>query len=100
MLILLWGLLNESPMIAVADALQQAAADVVLLDQRDAMKSGVCLEVGESVAGHVSSPAGEFDLQDICAAYVRPYDSRSLSLVCTARTCAASMRAAAVDEIL
>ena len=100
MLTLLWGLLNESPMVAVAEALRQAGAEIALLDQRDVMKSKVCLEVGEHVAGHVSSPAGEFDLQDVGAAYVRPYDSRSLSSVRKTRTRTASARAAAVDEIL
>jgi len=100
MLTLLWGLLNESPMVAVADALRQAGAEIALLDQRDVMKSKVCLEVGDTVAGHVSSPAGEFDLQDVGAAYVRPYDSRSLSPVRRARTRTANARAAAMDEIL
>jgi hypothetical protein len=101
MLTLLWGLLNEAPMISVAEALRQAGADTVFLDQRDVLKSKVCLEVGKQVAGRVSSPEGEFDLQDVRAAYIRPYDSRVLSSsVRPARARSAKARATAVDETL
>ncbi len=100
MLILLWGLLNEAPIIAVAQALRQAGANIAWLDQRDVLKSKIWLEAGGHATGRVSSSAGEFDLQDVGAAYIRPDESSLLPPVRTARTRAAMARAAAFDEIL
>ena len=100
MLTLLWGLMNEEPMMAVAGALQQAGADLALLDQRDVLKSDIQLAVGEHIAGSVRSPAGEFNLCDVAAAYIRPYDCRSLPSVRGAMSQTAKARAHAMDDIL
>src|SRR5580704_9111030 len=100
MLILLWGLLDEAPMGGVAAALHQAGAEIALLDQRDVLKSKVSIEVDAQVAGRVNSPAGVIDLEEVGAAYIRPYDSRLLSVVAKSRGRNSKARASAFDEIL
>lgn len=100
MLILLWGLLDEAPMAAVAEVLRNARADVALLDQREVLKSKITIEVDGQVAGRVISPAGKIDLRDVRSAYIRPYDSSLLPVVARSRLRAARTRAAAFDELL
>ena len=101
MLILLWGLPEEGPLAAVAGALREAGAAFVLLDQRRVLKTRVSVTVGEQVTGSVSLDRWQVDLENVGAAYVRPYDSRLLAGVRAARNAAvAAARAVAVDDIL
>ena len=100
MLTLLWGLMDEEPMMAVAAALQQTGAELALVDQRDVLKSDIQLVVGERISGRVCSPAGEFNLCDVESAYIRPYDCRSLASVRGTRSRSAKERSHAMDDIL
>jgi hypothetical protein len=78
MLMLLWGLPDERPMRAVADALQQAGVEPVVLDQRRAGTMRVTLEIGAAVGGAITIGRRRIDLTSIDAAYARPYDTAGL----------------------
>jgi RimK-like ATP-grasp domain len=101
MLILLWGLRDEAPLAGVADALRQFGADFLLLDQRQVLSTRVDLAVGKDIKGRVIGPELTINLEEVSAAYIRPYESRLLSCVADSpRLETAASRAAAVDELL
>lgn len=83
-MILLWGLPDERPLAAVAEALAQAGATVAVFDQRAALRVGVELTVDDAVGGRLFLPDGVVDLSDVTAAYLRPYDARRLPGVAAA----------------
>ncbi len=101
MLIFLWGLADEAPLAAVALALRDAGAEFVLLDQRKVLGTRVTMTVDKQVSGSISLGESRIDLEDIAAAYIRPYESRMLSAVRNTKSAAVvQFRAAAVDEML
>jgi hypothetical protein len=100
-LILLWGLPDEAPLAAVADALRQFGAEFTLLDQRQVLSTRVSLAAGKSIKGRITAPGLLVDLEEVASAYIRPYESRLLSCVTqSAHPQAAQARAATVDELL
>jgi RimK-like ATP-grasp domain len=78
MLILLWGLPSEGPMAAVYRELRALGVPVLLVDQSNTVETIVELDVDESVSGRIHTSQGDFDLADVTAAYLRPYDPRAL----------------------
>lgn len=101
MLILLWGVPEERPLAAVAKALHRSGADFVLVNQRHVLRTRVTLTVGEQVTGVLSLPGSTVPLEEVGAAYIRPYDSRQLPAVCNAGNSTQAERCAvAVDQIL
>lgn len=77
-MIFLWGLPGDSPIAAVGMALDRLGAPYFFLDQREAPRTEVELEVGEEVAGVVRIGDETLDLAAVTAAYPRPYDSTKL----------------------
>jgi ribosomal protein S6-L-glutamate ligase RimK-like protein len=80
-MIILWGLPTDSPIVAVRNAVSRLGHSVTFLDQREV--SDVSLSVDDQVRGNVSTSDGvsngmTIDLEDVTAAYVRPYNARSL----------------------
>jgi RimK-like ATP-grasp domain len=101
MLILLWGLPDEAPLAAVAHALRDACAPFVLLDQRQVLATRVQLSVGHRVSGRITLGDLDIDMEEIGAAYIRPYESRLFASVThSRRPAAAKARASSVDELL
>jgi RimK-like ATP-grasp domain len=101
MLILLWGLPDEAPLAAVARALRDASAPFALLDQRQVLATRVQLAVGHRVSGSITLGDLRVDMEEIAAAYIRPYESRLFTSVARARRpAAAQARASSVDELL
>ena len=101
MLILLWGLPDEAPLAAVASALRDAGAPFALLDQRQVLATRVQLAVGHRVSGRITLRDLDIDMEEIAAAYIRPYESRLFTSVARARRpAAAQARASSVDELL
>ncbi|UQA59902.1 ATP-grasp domain-containing protein [Polyangium aurulentum] len=77
-MIFLWGLPGDTPMAAVHEALERLDAPIFFLDQREALRTEVELEVGMEVAGTVRIGGRTLDLGAVTAAYPRPYDSSKL----------------------
>jgi hypothetical protein len=78
MLILLWGLPAEGPMLAVHRELRRQGAPTIFLDQSKFLSTKIELEIGDVVKGSVRTRDEQIDLERITAAYLRPYDPRLL----------------------
>jgi RimK-like ATP-grasp domain len=83
-LVLLWGLTSDPPLAAVLKALSDLRIPVELVDQRQVLQTEVSLEVGASIDGSLRTLDHEIDLNAICSAYVRPYDTRELPHIASA----------------
>ncbi|WP_221652310.1 hypothetical protein [Actinotalea ferrariae] len=97
-MILLWGLERDMPLARVRDALHEAGGETLLVDQRAVLRSTVELEVGTAVRGALDLGGRAVDLQDVTAAYVRPYDSTRLRSVASTASGSAERRHAAVFD--
>ncbi len=75
-MILLWGLMDERPMSAVANALQRLKSPVVCLEQRQVLDTDLELCVDTDVRGTLRIDQQAIDLRAITAVYLRTYDWR------------------------
>jgi hypothetical protein len=99
--ILLWGLAAEGPLARVRDELAQMGAACLLVNQHDVLATEVRLEVGPEVCGYVRTPEARVALEDVTAAYLRPYDSGAVPDVRSAGRPSAEWRhALTVEELL
>jgi glutathione synthase/RimK-type ligase-like ATP-grasp enzyme len=79
--ILLWGLPGDSPLARVRSALCRREATVAFIDQRHVLETEVELRVDGTVQGVVRTPDRVILLDQVTAAYVRPYSSAQLPAV-------------------
>ncbi|MBD2561963.1 MULTISPECIES: ATP-grasp domain-containing protein [Nostoc] len=105
MLILLWGITEESPLAAVHSELTSLGIPSVFLDQRDILDTEIELSIGDRlqlpVQGQIRTWYQKIDLSEITAAYLRPYDSRRLPQIAQAgANSRAWQHAIAVDDTL
>lgn len=105
MLILLWGISEESPLAAVYSELTHLGIPTVFLDQRDILDTEIELSVSDvlqlPVQGQISTWYQKIDLTEVTAAYLRPYDSRRLPQIAEAgANSPAWQHAIAVDDTL
>ncbi|MFW9261901.1 ATP-grasp domain-containing protein [Nostoc sp. CALU 546] len=105
MLILLWGITEESPLAAVHSELTSLGIPSVFIDQRDILDTEIELSVGDvldlPVQGQIRTWYQKIDLTEITAAYLRPYDSRRLPQIAQAGVNSpAWQHAIAVDDTL
>jgi hypothetical protein len=77
-MILLWGLPEDDPLAAVYRVLQERGASVFFLDQYEVLDSSLTLHVSAHVEGLLRVGERQVPLEDISAAYIRPYDSAGL----------------------
>ncbi len=77
-MILLWGLPGDSPLARVQSALGRRQAAVAFVDQRDVLRTEIELCVDGAVQGVVQIPGRVVRLDQVTAAYVRPYSSAQL----------------------
>lgn len=98
-MILLWGVLNDSPTAAVLTAIERRGYPVFFLGQDDVLESEIILLVDHSVRGLLRRGTGQVDLEKITGAYLRPYESSRLPAVAKAPPAGAA-RAAAFNEAL
>ena len=77
-MILLWGLLDDDPLEAVFRLLQRSGAPVILVDQYEVLDSSLRVCVAYEVEGLLRVGSQEVRLEQISAAYIRPYDSTAL----------------------
>ena len=83
-MILLWGLPLDGPLAAVHEALKRLEVPVVLLDQREVLRTDIELVVSSKIEGVVRTCDLTIDLSRVTAVYLRPYDSTRLPNVRTA----------------
>ncbi|MBD2198745.1 MULTISPECIES: ATP-grasp domain-containing protein [Calothrix] len=104
MLILLWGISEESPLAAVYSELNHLGVPTVILDQRDILDTEIELCVGDlqrPIQGQIRTWYQKIDLSEITAAYLRPYDSRRLpQITASGANSPAWQHAIAVDDTL
>ncbi|BAY24724.1 hypothetical protein NIES2100_45210 [Calothrix sp. NIES-2100] len=104
MLILLWGISEESPLAVVHSELTRLGIPTVMLDQRDILDTEIELCVGDlqlPVQGQIRTWYQKIDLSEITAAYLRPYDSRRLPQIAgSGANSPAWQHAIAVDDAL
>jgi len=81
LMILLWGLPWDSPLARVHSVLCQRRAAVAFIDQRDVLETEVELCVDSTVRGVVRTPGRMVSLDQVTAAYVRPYPSAQLPAI-------------------
>ena len=77
-MILLWGLPEDDPLEAVFRVLQRAGVPVILVNQYEVLDSSLRLRVACEVEGVLRVGVQETRLEQISAAYIRPYDSTML----------------------
>lgn len=77
-MILLWGLPEDDPLETVFRVLQRSGAAVILVDQYEVLDSSLRLRVASEVEGVLRVGSQEVRLEEISAAYIRPYDSCGL----------------------
>lgn len=100
-MILLWGLPGDSPLAQVHSALCRREAAVAFIDQRDVLEIEVELLVNGTVQGVVRTPDGVVSLDQVTAAYVRPYSSAQLPAIERAgKFSAAWQHAVSIDDVL
>jgi len=98
-MILIWGVPGDKPVAAVCEALDRMGARVFFLNQHDVLRSEIELSVNGAVEGVLRSPQGEVRLEQITAAYLRPYESARLPELAGA-TSAIAARVEAFDDAL
>lgn len=100
-MVLLWGLESDEPMAAVADALRDRGADVLMLDQRRIDEISCDLEPENDRVGYLRCGSQECSLEAIAACYIRPFDTRRVPVVARAgHQSAAWAHAVRIDELL
>jgi glutathione synthase/RimK-type ligase-like ATP-grasp enzyme len=101
MLVLLWGLAADPPLAAIREQLQLIGAPTVFVDQREVANIDVELTVSDVVHASLRIADQRVDLNEVAAAYLRPYQSCRLPAIASAGPDSAAWRHAAnVDDIL
>ena len=77
-MILLWGVEQDSTLAAVREALGRRGAPVFLLDQTRASETALEWSAENHVAGQIRLAGTVCDLLRVTAAYVRPYQTRTV----------------------
>ena len=100
-MILLWGLSGDSPLAKVRAALGRREAAVAFIDQRAVLETEIELTVDGTVEGVVRTPDRVIPLDQVTAAYVRPYSSTQLPAIERAGIYSAAWRhALGIDDAL
>jgi glutathione synthase/RimK-type ligase-like ATP-grasp enzyme len=80
-MILLWGIQADEPMGAVAAALKRQGVSYLLVDQQRVLDTTIDMHVGADVTGLLRVGQHEVRLENVTAAYVRPWDSQRMRAV-------------------
>lgn len=79
--ILLWGHASDAALLAVNQSLQKLDARIAFYDQRRVLDTEVDFFVDDNIRGVLRVDDEEIPLEQIGAAYIRPFDSRWLSFI-------------------
>src|SRR5262245_46615385 len=74
-MILLWGIPEDAPLVAIQSALEQRGASVLFLDQHAIRETSLDFCVGSEISGVLRVGSQSCNLADVSAAYIRPYES-------------------------
>ena len=99
-MILLWGIPGDGPLAAVRRELQRRGAAHLFVDQFAVLESDLTLAFGRSTSGTLRTPDGAVDLEEVAAAYVRPYDSERVLRAAERSDGPARARAGRFDDAL
>jgi hypothetical protein len=80
-MLMLWGVPGDSTLMLVRDALEAAGKAPFFLDQHEVLDTEVTLSVGVQVGGEVTSAGCRFNLADVSAVYLRPYETQRIPCV-------------------
>jgi glutathione synthase/RimK-type ligase-like ATP-grasp enzyme len=80
-MIVLWGIHGDEPMDLVRAALDRLRQSYVLVDQQAVGLTSLNMKVGKTVSGWIKTRSFVIDLESVTAVYLRPYDSRQMSVV-------------------
>ena len=80
-MILLFGLPDDPPIAAVRARLAQQRGNALMLDQRDVLATSAEMRFERDVSGWVSWGGVRVDLNEVEAAYLRPYDPTAVESV-------------------
>ena len=75
-MILLWGLLDDSPMLFVYQELMKLKADVFFLNHADILETNIAFREGNPPLYILNYKNVSYNLNDFSSAYLRPYDFR------------------------
>jgi hypothetical protein len=101
MLILLWGLKSDPPLVDVSDQLALLDVPTVFVDQRRVLETEIDITAGDTLEGSLRIGNKSIKLGDVTAMYVRAYESIRLPDIADAgRGSAAWKHAEQVDDIL
>ncbi|MDQ6617049.1 MAG: RimK domain-containing protein ATP-grasp [Actinomycetota bacterium] len=99
--VLLWGISTDGPLAVVRTALAEMGVPVVFVDQHAAPATAIRLDVGEEMTGTLSTPTDDVALENVGAAYVRPYDlAKVLAVDGVSPGTADWDRAVAIEDVL
>jgi ribosomal protein S6-L-glutamate ligase RimK-like protein len=79
--VLLWGHASDAALLAVNQSLEKLGVRVAFYDQRRVLDTEVDFFVDDTVRGVLRVEDEEIRLEQITAAYIRPFDSRWLSFI-------------------
>ena len=100
-MILLWGIPEDAPLVVVQSALEQRGAPVLFLNQHAIRDTSLNVCVGSEISGVLRVGSRSCNLEDVSAAYVRPYESRRFLNGRKGQTGSAAWRhAIEIDEAL
>lgn len=85
-MILLWGMWRDSPLAAIHSALARRGATVVWVNQEAALETDIELAIDAEVSGSLQTCGLTIALEQVRAAYLRPYNSRQLPSMIDAGT--------------
>jgi glutathione synthase/RimK-type ligase-like ATP-grasp enzyme len=100
-MILLWGLMEDSPLAAVAARLEANGLAWDFVDQRETLESSLSIQLGDKPHGQLVTPKSRHDISTISGIYWRQYDfEQVLGLEVNERGGEAWRRAAAFEEAM
>jgi hypothetical protein len=77
-MILIWGIPTDRPTVSVLNALKKAKAETIFLDQTKFSSVKLKLTINKSIEGEVCIGRNKFNIADIKAAYIRPYEQQQI----------------------
>lgn len=80
-LILLWGLIADTPLDLVYQELRKMGENIIFLDQKKIANYHLKLTIDKQITGEILTQNSLIKLENIKSVYVRNYDTRSLSEV-------------------
>ncbi|HKS54554.1 MAG TPA: hypothetical protein VJS12_04675 [Steroidobacteraceae bacterium] len=73
-MIVLWGLMEDSPLAAVAERLTVKGVPWLFVDQRETLECSLRIVLDQNIDGELVTPDGAHPISSIAALYWRPYD--------------------------